>query len=72
MKSRLPEEHEAREDLDPEKLVERVLAARARVAPLLPDIDPGDLVLILESLLRPAGSGKRFFLRECAPGLYVP
>lgn len=57
---------------DPEKLVEQVLAARARVAAKLPDIDPGDLLLILQSILRPIGSGKRFFVRQIAPGRYVP
>jgi hypothetical protein len=34
-------------------------------------MDPGDLDLILSSLLRPFGSGRRFFLREVRPGVYV-
>jgi hypothetical protein len=42
-----------------------------RLQPLLPDIDPGDLDLILTSLLRPFGSGRRFFLREVRPGVSV-
>ena len=53
-------------------LVSRIRAAQARVAPLVPDIDPGDLLLILQCLLSPPGSGRRFFLREIAPGVYVP
>jgi hypothetical protein len=54
-----------------EALAARVVALRDRIAPLLPDIDPGDLMLILESLLRPFGSGRRFLLREIRPGVYV-
>ena len=34
----------------------------------LPDIDPGDLVLIRQSILRPFGSGKRFLLRPLTAG----
>ena len=44
---------------------------RQRLAKLLPDIDPGDLDLILTSLARPFGSGRRVFLREIKPGVYV-
>ena len=44
---------------------------RQRLAKLLPDIDPGDLDLILTSLARPFGSGRRFFLREIKPGIRV-
>jgi hypothetical protein len=46
-------------------------AEKRRLAPLLPDIDPGDLDLILHSLVRPFGSGRRFFLREIRPGVRV-
>lgn len=49
----------------------RVIALRDRLAPLVPDMDPGDLMLILESLLRPIGSGRRFLLREIRPGVHV-
>ena len=45
-----------------ERLARRVRAAHERLAPLLPDIDPGDLGLILEAIFRPRGSGRRFFL----------
>lgn len=38
------------------------------LAPLLPDIDPGDLLVIVSSVLRPFGTGRRFFLRPLAPG----
>lgn len=54
-----------------ERLVERVAALRERVAPLVPDIDPADLILILQSIARPFGSGRRFLLREIRPGVYV-
>jgi hypothetical protein len=54
-----------------EALAARVIALRDRIAPLVPDIDPGDLMLIVESLLRPFGSGRRFLLREIRPGVYV-
>jgi hypothetical protein len=58
--------------IDPAELARQVAAARARVGPLVPDIDPADLVLILQSLLRPPGSGRRYFLRQVRPGVYVP
>jgi hypothetical protein len=45
--------------------------AKSRVAPLVGDMDPGDLDLILSSLLRPFGTGRRFFPREVRPGVYV-
>jgi hypothetical protein len=44
---------------------------KRRLTRLLPDIDPGDLDLILHSLARPFGSGRRFFLHEIAPGVRV-
>lgn len=49
----------------------KVQATKQRLLPLLPDIDPGDLDLILRSLLRPFGQGRRFFLRQLRPGVYV-
>ena len=61
-------------DLSPaevQALVAHIEEARQRVAPLLPDVDPGDLLSILECLYRPFGSGKVFFLREERPGVYV-
>jgi hypothetical protein len=44
---------------------------KKRLAPLLPDIDPHDLDLILHSLARPFGTGKRFFLRKARPGVRI-
>jgi hypothetical protein len=44
---------------------------RARLGPELPDVDPGDLVLILQSVLRPFGTGRRYFLRKQPSGGYV-
>lgn len=54
-----------------EQLVVKVTALRDRLAPRFPDMDPGDLMLIIESLLRPFGSGRRFLLSEVRPGVYV-
>ncbi len=56
---------------DPEVLIARVEQAKKRLAPILADMDAGDLDLILMSLLRPFGSGRRFFLRQIRPGVYV-
>jgi hypothetical protein len=55
---------------DPAQLAGAVEAARERIAARLPEVDPGDLVLILQSLLRPIGTGKRFLLRRRG-GRYV-
>ncbi len=52
--------------------MKRVLEARDLLAPRLPDVDPGDLLLILQSLLRPPGWERRFFLREIRPGVFAP
>ena len=52
-------------------MMEELAATKRRLQPLLPDMDPGDLDLILTSLLRPFGSGRRFFLREVRPGVRV-
>ena len=54
-----------------EEFAARVLALHAQLAARLPDIDPGDLLLIVQSLARPFGSGRRFLLREIRPGVYV-
>jgi len=51
---------------------QRVLDTRARVAPLVPEVSDEDLLLILQSLLRPIGSGRRFFLWPTESGLHVP
>jgi hypothetical protein len=58
--------------LEPDALVRDVEEARYRLTPLLPGIDPGDLVLILQSLFRAPGTGRRFLLRQVRPGVYVP
>jgi len=55
----------------PPSLAKQIEDAKKRVAPLLPDIDPADLDLILSSMLRPFGTGRRFFLRQVKPGVYV-
>jgi hypothetical protein len=56
---------------DPELLAARIVALRDRIAPLVPDIDPGDLMSILECWVRPFGTGRRFLLREIRPGVHV-
>ena len=70
MRHDAPRADRAREELD--SWVRRVLAERDRLAPRFPDMDPGDLLLILQSLLRPPGRERRFFLRSPRPGVYVP
>ncbi len=55
-----------------EEFARRVLAARDRLGDRFADVDPGDLLLIVECLLRPPGSGRRFFLHELRPGVHVP
>ena len=54
-----------------EDLIQQVDAAKRRILPLVGGMDPGDLDLILMSLLRPFGSGRRFLLREIRPGIRV-
>ncbi|HET6202660.1 MAG TPA: hypothetical protein VFI25_07645 [Planctomycetota bacterium] len=55
-----------------EAFADRVREARDRLSPRLPEVDPGDLLLILQSLLRPPGWERRYFLRSVRPGVYVP
>ena len=56
---------------DGEVLVARLEGAKRRIAAQVRDLDPGDVDLILRSLLRPFGTGRRFFLRELRPGVFV-
>ena len=56
----------------PEDLASRCLELRDRLLPRLPGIDEGDLLLILQSLLQPPGSGRRFFLRRIGFRSHVP
>jgi hypothetical protein len=50
----------------PDDLARRVQDACARLRPKVRDVDPGDLLLIVQSLLRPVGSGRKFLLRANA------
>ena len=52
---------------DVAQFVRRVQEAQRRLEPLLPDIDPHDLNLILERMLRPIGS-RLFFIRKQGVG----
>lgn len=45
----------------------RVLAARERIKDRVEGIDPGDLLLILQCLLRSPSAPRRFFLRKLGP-----
>lgn len=54
-----------------EEFAARVVALRDRLAPRFPEIDPGDLMLIISSLLRPPGARRHMFLRPLRPGVYV-
>lgn len=58
-----PEEFEA--------VLKRVEIERRRLAPLLADIDPGDLHAILVAIFQPWGRGRSLFLRQVRPGVYV-
>ena len=53
------------------RVLARVEEERARLAPLLPDMDPGDLHAILVAIHQPWGMGRRFFIREIRPGVYA-
>jgi hypothetical protein len=58
---------------DPGEALKRILEARDRMAPRFPDVDPGDLLLIVESILRPRSKNRRFFVRPLPQGGgYVP
>lgn len=50
---------------------DRLEEAKRRIAAQVADLDPGDVDLILRSILRPFGTGRRFFLRELRPGVFV-
>jgi hypothetical protein len=57
--------------MDNDAFIKELEKARDRVAPLVPDIDPGDLLLILECLLKPPGLGRHLFVREIAPDVFA-
>ena len=52
-------------------VLDRVERERLRLAPLLPDMDPGDLHAILVGIFQPFGMGRRFLLRRVRPGVHV-
>lgn len=56
---------------DVEAFTRKVMKERDRLAPLLPEIDPGDLVLILQSVLRPFGTGRNYFIHKTKEGRFV-
>ena len=56
---------------DPEARVRQIDELYRRVVDRVPNLDQGDLRLILGTLLQPPGTGRRFFLRELRPGVHV-
>jgi hypothetical protein len=62
---------EAADPAELEALLARVQREQARLAPLLPDMDPGDLNAILVAIFRPWGMGRRFLIRQVRPGVNV-
>jgi hypothetical protein len=60
-----------RDAVSPRELVVRIQELRRQVEPLVPGIDPGDLLLILENWIRGPGSGRSIFLRQVRRGVYV-
>jgi hypothetical protein len=64
-------ESDAADPSDLEALLARVQKEQARLAPLLPEIDPGHLNAILVAIFRPWGMGRRFLLRHVRPGVNV-
>ena len=54
------------------RLHARIEQLAAWLQPQLPDVDPGDLRLVIECMLRPIGrSGRLFLIKEPRPGVFV-
>jgi len=56
--------------LSPAKFTARVETLYRELQPQLPEVDPGDLLLILQTMLRPLGSGRIFLLKRRPDGGY--
>jgi hypothetical protein len=56
---------------DFDAVLARVEEERRRLAPLLADMDPGDLHAILVAIFQPWGMGRRIFIRQLRPGVYI-
>ncbi len=69
MKEPMHAENEQPDGFD--AVLKRVEEERRRLAPLLADMDPGDLHAILVGIFQPWGMGRSLFLREVRPGVYV-
>jgi hypothetical protein len=50
--------------MDPEELIAKMQELAARVRPKVPDMDYGDLLLILQNIIQPFGSGSIFLIKE--------
>lgn len=58
-------------DFDAQAFAERVMARHRIACRQFPDIDPQELLTILASMMRPFGTGKRFFIRKTDDGSYI-
>ena len=56
---------------EPELFARRLEEEVERLTPRLPDMDPDDLILIVQSILRPLGTGRRFILRRAGNGFVL-
>ncbi len=56
---------------DSEALARAIEVLVAELSPKLPDLEVSELIMHLEALLRPVGTGRRFFLKETRPGVFV-
>lgn len=51
--------------------LDRIVEKHGELSRQLPQIDPAELLRILENLLTPFGSGRRYFLRAHGDGYVV-
>jgi hypothetical protein len=56
---------------DVEAYAQKVRDEFERLRGQIPGVDDGDLLLILQSIHRPFGTGRRYFIRKDANGRYV-
>lgn len=56
---------------DKEARLDRIIARHRELAREFPEIDPSELLRILENLMTPFGAGRRYFLRPHGDGYVV-
>jgi len=54
-----------------EARLDRIVALQRRLSRELPEIDPAELLRIVENLLTPFGCGRRYFLRSHRDGYVI-